>query len=134
MAAFEAIDEALVKLRRESGKKRNTRKAKVRIDMRFALGRRVKELVATFRQRLGPDAADPIVDVAITQAAEMVALSEQLRAQALRGQDISPDQIVRACRASDMAVRRLRLDRHKPPPMQPSLQQYLGQRQDNEVP
>jgi hypothetical protein len=112
----------------------NKRKAKVRIDKRYALGRRVKALVATFRERLGPDADDPVTQTAIWRTAETIALSEQLRGQLLRGvPGISVDDALRLTRTAEAMTRRLHLDRHKQPAPTPSLQQYLGQRQDDEV-
>lgn len=106
--------------------KPNKRRARVLIDKRYALGRRVKELTATFRARIGPDADDPITDAAIRRAAETVALSEDLRARMLRGEpNVSPDDVLRTTRAADTLTRRLQLDRHKPQPSTPSLAAYL---------
>ena len=114
--------------------KPNKRRARVQVDHRYAIGRRVKELVAVFRARLGPDADDPIVAAAIARAAETVALSEQLRARALRGENVSPDDVLRASRTADLLTRRLHLDRHRPAAPTQTLAQYLSQRRDDEVP
>jgi hypothetical protein len=104
----------------------NKRRVKVRIDKRYALGRRVKELEATFRARLGADALDPVTDTAIRRAAEMVALAEAASARALRADPrVSMDDVVRLQRAADLAVRRLHLDRHKSSPAGPSLAHLL---------
>jgi hypothetical protein len=65
--------------------KPNKRRARVQIDKRFVLGRRVKQLTAIFRERLGPDAEDPVLDAAVRRAAETTALAEDLRARMLRG-------------------------------------------------
>src|SRR5437899_1979727 len=95
--------------------KPNKRRARVQIDKRYALGRRVKTLVAIFRARLGPDADDPVLDAAIRRAAETVALSEHLRARMLRGEpNVSADDVLRLSRTADLLTRRLQLDRHKP--------------------
>jgi hypothetical protein len=113
----------------------NKRRAPARIDKRYALGRRVKELVATFRERLGPDADDPVTQTAIWRCAETIALSEQLRGQLLRGvPGISVDDALRLTRHSEALTRRLLSERHKQPAATPTLQQYLSQRRDDEVP
>jgi hypothetical protein len=104
--------------------KRNKRRARVLIDSRTALGRRVKELVQVFRERLGPDAEDPVMATAIRRAAETTALSEDLRAKMLRGAVVSPDDVLRTTRAADALTRRLHLDRHTPKPA-PSLGDLL---------
>jgi hypothetical protein len=109
--------------------------ARVRLDKRFAIGKRVTELVAIFRQRLGPDADDPLMQTAIERTAETIALSEQVRARVLRGDlTVSIDDALRLSRSAEAMTKRLCLDRHKQPAATPSLQQYLGQRQDDEVP
>jgi hypothetical protein len=87
-----------------------------------------------FRQRLGDAGSDPVLLVAVERAARLTAYAELLSAKALRGQNVSADDVIRAHRASDMAVRRLHLDRHKQPAPAPTLMQYLGQRRDDEVP
>jgi hypothetical protein len=95
----------------------------------------VKELVAIFRQRLGADADDLVMQTAILRCAETIALSEQVRAQALRGvPGASVDDALRLSRSAEAMTKRLCLDRHKQPAATPSLQQYLGRRQDDEVP
>lgn len=108
-------------------KRRNHRKAKKPIDGRFVLGRRVHALVEVFRERLGPDADDPVTAIAIRRAAETTALSEHLRAQMLRGEPISPDDALRASRTADLMTRRLHLDRRKL--SAPSLPEYLAARE-----
>jgi hypothetical protein len=85
-------------------------------DKRTLLGRRVVELAATFSTRLGEDAGDPILQVQVERAARLVAYSEVLSARALRADPaICPDDVIRASRAADHAMRRLNLDRHKAP-------------------
>jgi hypothetical protein len=66
-------------------KRRNKGHARVQIDKRHALGRRVKELAEAFTARLGPDANEMVLATAIRRCAETVALSEHLRARLLRG-------------------------------------------------
>ena len=102
--------------------KPNKRRALTRVDHRYQLGRRVLELVDVIRSRI-PDADDPITATAIRRAAECITLSEDLRARALNGESISPDDVLRSSRTADLMTRRLHLDRRKPP--EPSLAQYL---------
>jgi hypothetical protein len=109
-------------------KRRNHRRARKPFDGRRALGRRVRALVSIFKARLGADAGDPITAAAIRRCAETVALSEDLRARMLRGEDVSPDDVLRMTRAADALTRRLNLDRHKPQPTTPSLGQLLAAR------
>jgi hypothetical protein len=108
--------------------KPNKRRARVAIDKRFAVGRRIKELTATFRERLGFDAnPDPLLLTAIERAAQLQALAEQAAARALRADPkVAYDDVVRLSRLADHAVRRLRLDRNNT--KQPSLSEYLAAR------
>jgi len=109
--------------------KPNKRRARVSIDKRFVLGRRVKQLTATFRERLGLDAdPDPLLLTAIERAAQLQALAEQAAARALRADPkVAYDDVVRLSRLADHAVRRLRLDRRNTT-QQPSLADYLRAR------
>ena len=96
--------------------KPNKRRSLVRIDRRYALGRRVTQLESVFRQRLGDAALDPIVDTAVRRAAEVTALAEEASARALRNDPrVSLDDVVRLQRTAAMAVHRLHLDRHRKP-------------------
>jgi hypothetical protein len=100
----------LVRRRRRGPKPRQP------FDKRTLLGRRVVALAATFCARLGEDASDPILQVQVERAARLVAFSEQLSARALRADPaVCPDDVIRASRAADHAMRRLNLDRHKAP-------------------
>jgi hypothetical protein len=103
-------------------RKRNHRRARKRVDGRTALGLRVKALVACFSDRL-PDADDVMVRTAVQRAAEMVALSEDLRGRMLRGELVSADDVLRLTRTADLMVRRLHLDRK--PPASNMLFEYL---------
>jgi len=93
--------------------RRNHRRARKPFDGRYVIGKRVKQLTTVFRERLGADAHDPITDAAIRRCAETVALSEDLRARMLRGENISADDVLRASRTADLLTRRLHLERHK---------------------
>jgi hypothetical protein len=112
-------------------KRRNHRPAPKRFDGRYALGRRVRELVELFTARIGPDADDKITATAIRRAAETTALSEHLRARMLRGEVVSADDVLRASRTADLLTRRL-LERAKPRPSAPSLSSYLAERTHGE--
>jgi hypothetical protein len=100
-------------------------------DRRTYAGKRVVELVHAFRQRLGAD-ADLVLGAAIERAARLTVFSEELSAKALRGENISPDDVIRASRAADHAVRRLQLDR-KAQPTTPTLSDYLRAHHDDEA-
>jgi hypothetical protein len=54
---------------------RHGRRAKVTVDKRFIIGKRVAQLVDVFRTRIGSDADDPVTATAIRRCAETVALS-----------------------------------------------------------
>jgi hypothetical protein len=109
--------------------KPNKRRARVSIDKRFAIGRRIKQLTATFRARVGFDVdQDPVLLTAIDKAARLTALAEDASARALRADPkVTLDDVVRLTRLADLSVRRLHLDRHntKQPP---SLTDYLAAR------
>jgi hypothetical protein len=111
-------------------KRRNHRRARARFDGRLAIGRRVKQLVILFRERLNGDAAnDPVLAAAVERAAELQALAEHLRGAALRGDPAAtPNAVVRITRLADLSVKRLHLDRHKPQQAGPTLGQLLAGR------
>jgi hypothetical protein len=104
---------------------RNKHGPKVRYDRRRKIGQRVAELVALFRLRLGADADDPITAAAIARCAETIVLSEHLRSRMLRGENVSPDDVLRASRTADLLTRKLGLDRRSKPPAAPTLSEYL---------
>ena len=99
-------------------------------DRRTRTGRRAVQLAATFSQRLGDDAGDLVLQVQVERAAQLVAYSEVLSARALRADPaVNPDDVIRASRAADHAMRRLHLDRHvaqRPP----TLAEYLTVRDE----
>ena len=113
--------------------KPNKRRAHVRIDKRFAIGRRFKELTATFRTRLGLDLnlgePDPLLLTAIERAATLQALAEDAAGRALRADPaISLDDVVRLSRLAENATRRLRLDQRNATQATPTLSSYLAAR------
>lgn len=109
---------------------RNGRRARVRIDKRFAIGRRIKQLMATFRERLGPDVcSDLLLSSAIERAATLQALAEQAAARALCGDvNVAYDDVVRLSRLAEHATRKLQLDCHNATQKQPTLADYLAAR------
>jgi hypothetical protein len=110
---------------------RNGRRAPVQIDKRFAIGRRIKELTAVFRGRVGLDEVDPdpVLSAAVEKAARLTALAEDAAARALRADPkVSLDDVVRLTRLADLSVRRLHLDRRNTTPATPTLSAYLAQR------
>jgi hypothetical protein len=114
--------------------KPNKRRAPVRIDKRFAIGRRFKELEITFRERLGLGAdPDPLLLTAIERAATLQALAEDAAAKALRADPkVAYDDVVRLSRLAEIATRRLRLDQHNTTPTSPTLADYLRHKSSEE--
>ena len=96
------------------------------IDGRSRLGRRVADLCEDFAQRLGGWASlsDTMI-ASIRRAAELSALAEEVRANALRDGNIDPIGVVRLEGAASRAVRALQLDRKREAePM--TLEQHLA--------
>jgi hypothetical protein len=85
---------------------------RTRLDQRTRAGRRARELrehYAAVLTTAGRDVSLIELAGAISRAAELQAISEQLRADALRGLPTSPDDLVRIERLSAHALRALRL-------------------------
>jgi hypothetical protein len=110
-------------------KRRRRRGPKPRqpFDKRTLLGRRVMQLVGTFRERLGAEADDPLVAAAIRRAAEVTALAERWRSRMLRGERVSTETVLRLTRTADLLTRKLGLDRHKPQQAGPTLADVIRQ-------
>jgi|1186.fasta_scaffold02837_2 hypothetical protein len=108
----------------------NKRRARVTVDKRFAVGRRVKELTLRFRERAGSEVdQDPLLLAAVERAARLTALAEQASARALSGDErVTLDDVVRLNRLSESAVRALRLDRRDTKQTTPTLSAYLAAR------
>ncbi len=86
------------------------------ISGRTALGRRVRDLAESFAAELGgwPALSDTAA-ANVRKAAELSALSEQCRAEALRSGSVDPLALVRLEGAANRAVRSLNLDRKREP-------------------
>lgn len=82
-----------------------------RIDSRTRSARRAKALREYFTAALAASGRELSVDfvAGISKTVELIALTEDLRARALRGADISADDLVRMQRLADVSVRRLHL-------------------------
>jgi hypothetical protein len=106
-------------------RKRSKKPPRHAFDRRTRMGRRAVQLVATFSQRLGADADDPVMSAAIRRCAETVALSESLRARALRGEPVSADDVLRITRTADVLTRRL-LHLGQRAQRAPTLDEYLA--------
>jgi hypothetical protein len=76
------------------------------VSKRTALGKRLRDLADGFAERLG---GWPVLSVgtaaAVRRAAELVALSEQMRRDALRDGGVDPDRLLRLDGAAARAVR-----------------------------
>ena len=101
------------------------RPARMAIDGRTNLGRRVHDLVEVFVEQLGGwDALNDMEFAAVKKAAELVALAEQARADALHQGKVNPDVLLRFEGCADRAVRRLGIIGRKPAR---SLRQHLAE-------
>jgi hypothetical protein len=99
-----------------------------RIDNRTRTARRAKALREYFTSALTAAGRELSIELAaaVTKAAELVALAEDMRAKMLRGAaDVCADDLVRVTRLADTAVRRLALPSGSSKP-EPSVDQYLS--------
>jgi hypothetical protein len=110
--------------------KPNKRRARVSVDKRFAIGKRIAQLAAVYAERAGLDASnpDPVLQAAVEKAALLTGLAEQASAGAARADPkVGLDDVVRLNRLADLVVRRLHLDQRRRPTA-PSLSSYLAAR------
>jgi hypothetical protein len=92
------------------------RPAKMAIDQRSAIGRRLKDLAEGFADALGGwGKLSDIQAAQVRRAAEMVALAEQARHQALRDGNVDPDQLIRLENLAARSVKALHLDLKREP-------------------
>src|SRR5262245_55730239 len=88
-----------------------------KIDGRLAPAKRAKALVVQWVERLGLETIDSVTAARLRRAAELTAVAEVARANALRGTgDAGLDNLVRLERLAEIAVRRLGIDRTKREP------------------
>jgi ribosomal protein L13E len=86
----------------------NASKMLVGVDGRSAEARRFKDLVDSFAEALGGEAAlTEVQRTAIRRASELTTLAEQQRARALRGESVDPLALVRLEGMTARAVRAL---------------------------
>src|SRR5262245_42686751 len=114
-------------LRPANNRSRATNKpAKMVLDQRSAVGRRLKDLADAYAESLGgwPKLSDAQA-AAVRRAAEMVVLAEQARHEALRNGVGDPDRLVQLENLAARAVKALSLDR-KREPEPPSQSDHLG--------
>jgi hypothetical protein len=99
------------------------------IDGRTDLGRRVRDLAESYALRLGGwPALNDMQAAAVRRAAELCALSEKARADALQQGNVDPIALARIEGVADRAVRRLGLDKRREPDPAPDLRSYLASR------
>jgi hypothetical protein len=104
-----------------------------RMDGRLAPAKRKKALIAQYVAALGgPDAVNDLLWDRVVITAELVVAAELARAAVLEGDGLLDD-MVRAQRLADQAVRRLQLDRHKLQSTTPSLSEYLRAHHNDEA-
>jgi hypothetical protein len=90
------------------------------VSQRSALGKRLRDLADGFAERLGGWPALSVgTAAAVRRAAELVALSEQMRRDALRDGGVDPDRLLRLDGAAARAVRALNIEA-EPSPKQSS--------------
>lgn len=113
---------------RKSRERRGTAKPRSRPERRRYNGRthearRVRSLFESFIAHM--DADDPMSVLAARRAAELVAVAETLRAQAIRGEAVHVRDLIKVENTAARAVRELHLG-HKREPSGPNLDQYLA--------
>ena len=96
-----------------AGSKRD-RRTLTKIDRRLPFGKRVSELTAAFAQALGGGDLSPLRKLAVDKAAQLTAIAEKARGDFMRDAIGNLDDIVRAERKADQAVRALNINEAKP--------------------
>jgi hypothetical protein len=119
MEAQTPIDQLAIKQRPANYRSRLTSKPhRAAISQRSALGKRLRDLADGFAERLGGwPALSVTTAAAVRKAAELVALSEQMRRDALRNGCTDPDRLLRFEGVASRAVRQLglKIEPVKPP-------------------
>ena len=101
------------------------------IDGRSQLGRRLHDLATGFAVQLGGwSALSDTMAANVRKAAELTALAEQTRADALRNGNINPLALVRLEGAANRAVRALNLDRKREPALIPLRERLAAEAAD----
>jgi len=95
------------------------------VDNRSSHGRRRRDLIRSYISALGgPDKVSPATMNDITRAADLVAIAEKARADALRGDPVDLSALTRLEGAADRAVRRLAIKPNTE--TGPTLAEYLA--------
>jgi hypothetical protein len=128
IASRSTVDNTQAGPRPVSCRSRSSNKpGKMVIDGRSHLGRRLLDLAESLAAQLGGWAGmSDTLAANVRTAAELAALAEQTRADALRNGNIDLDQVIRLQGAADRAIRRLNIADHKQAPAEESLAQYLA--------
>jgi len=98
---------------------RRMRSERRRFDGRSAAGVRIRSLIRQYTVAIGTAASDPVTAAAIKRCAELVALSEQARALAIRTGSYDPISLSRIENTARRALRGLRLDQYATEPDEP---------------
>jgi hypothetical protein len=94
------------------------------ISGRTALGRRIRDLADSYAVQLGGwSALSDMQAAAVRRAAELTAIAEQARVDALRNGCADPVSLARLEGCADRAVRRLRLDQYPVKKRRPTLRE-----------
>jgi hypothetical protein len=99
-----------------------------RTDGRSWAVRRSKQLMAEYVAALGGDhAIDPVMLAKVRRVAELVTIAEKARAEMMSGSGrVNLDDLVRVEHTSDLALKRLNLDRRREPAAEQTLQEYAA--------
>jgi hypothetical protein len=108
--------------------KTTNKPSKMVIDGRSPVGRRVRDIAEAFATQMGGWAAlSDMQAAAVRRAAELHALAEQARADALKNGNADPEQLVRLENLARKAEHWLGI-KPKGEPKPPNLDEYLAQR------
>ena len=107
--------------------RRNGKRARKRVDGRFAAARRAKQLVSQYVAALGgPEAIDAVMRARIVRTAELTVIAENCRAAMLAGRGtVLLNDLVRVEHTSDLALKRL-MEQRREQPSVPTLDEYLA--------
>jgi len=101
-----------------------------RYDGRSALAVRIRTVIKAYTEKLGAGAADPVMAASIKRCAELQAIAEQLRADAIRTGKLDPVSMARAENLADRARRALGIDaKREPDDGVSALDRYLAERE-----
>jgi hypothetical protein len=97
-----------------------------RYDGRSAIAVRIRALVKTYTEKFGGAASDPAMAASIKRCAELEAIAEQLRADAIRTGNLDPFAMARAENLAARAKRALGLDKPPPEPPLPTVSELIA--------